>query len=526
MINCVYGDVPTRGGNYTTVTDSIISAIPTVDSAANLYVHPTTEQLTTWGEIVAHIINEEFDSAYIKADELDYDFFRFKDNLAEADSFYYFLAKKSGTINNYWGTFIFNSQPERQRLVLQAPHSLFDFNTGKQGFYIFKDVKARALFINGTHRCNATDSTSCAGTTSVCGEAGARYKISDQAHVVNSTFQKTTQVMDSLINNLIVLQLHGFTKLQTDPHIILSNGTKLAPSGTDFVSLLKDKLIEQYSDTLTFKIPHIDTEWDRLNGTTNTQGRFINGSSNPCNNSASSANGRFLHMEQSRPGLRNSEADWAKVSNAIANTFASDPLPVELVSFTALFNNETIILNWKTATEINNYGFEVVRKVGSSQVTVGSEEWEVVGFVEGNGNSNSINYYEFIDPNISGGIYYYRLKQIDTDGIFEYSNIISVNTEKQNFLPNDLILNQNYPNPFNPVTLIKYSIPSDGLISLKIYDSLGREASVLENVYKTKGNYEIEWNASEFSSGTYYIRLNILSEERKESRIIKTVLIK
>ncbi len=113
----------------------------------------------------------------------------------------------------------------------------------------------------------------------------------------------------------------------------MSNGNVNEPT-TDYLSSLKDNLLIE-DNKLTFKIAHIDTSWKELLATTNTQGRLINGSNNPCGKSASSNAGRFLHIEQAYDSLRDSESNWNKLSNAIATTFVSDPLPVELVSFKA-----------------------------------------------------------------------------------------------------------------------------------------------------------------------------------------------
>jgi hypothetical protein len=153
------------------------------------------------------------------------------------------------------------------------------------------------------------------------------------------------------------------------------------------------------------------------------------------------------------------------------------PLPVELVSFSARISDTEIILNWLTATEVNNYGFEVQR---STQI----DKWNVLGFVEGHGNSNSQKEYNFIDDETnSAGIYYYRLKQIDNDGAYEFSNQIEVNFET----PNSLELSQNYPNPFNPSTTIGFNLPESGNVLLKIYNIIGEEIKTLVEGYKEAG---------------------------------------
>jgi hypothetical protein len=180
-------------------------------------------------------------------------------------------------------------------------------------------------------------------------------------------------------------------------------------------------------------------------------------------------------------------------------------LPVELSSFTAeLLKIGGVQLNWRTETEVNNYGFEIQRKILKQSALGGQDDdWSIIGFVEGNGNSNSPKEYSFADRSATNGKYSYRLKQIDNDGQFEYSNIIEIEIA----VPNNFELSQNYPNPFNPSTLISFSIPTSGFVTLKIFDALGNEAATLVNEEKQPGVYEITWNAENISSGIYLYQL-------------------
>ncbi len=180
----------------------------------------------------------------------------------------------------------------------------------------------------------------------------------------------------------------------------------------------------------------------------------------------------------------------------IDNVVIDGSLPVELTSFAANIIDENVILNWQTATEVNNYGFEVQRSEVGSQ-------WEKIGFVEGHGNSNSIHEYSFFDNNVTGGAYLYRLKQIDTDGRYEYSKEIEVKIENVT----EFSLSQNFPNPFNPTTKIKYSIPNSENVALKVYDMLGREVKTLVDGYKNAGTHEIDFDATELTSGLYFYKI-------------------
>jgi len=181
---------------------------------------------------------------------------------------------------------------------------------------------------------------------------------------------------------------------------------------------------------------------------------------------------------------------------AIGSTDPANPLPVELSSFTAISKSDQILLEWVTKTETNNYGFEIERKL--------SGNWQKIGFVEGNGNSNSTKEYSFTDNKLIGGTkFQYRLKQIDNDGRYEYSAFVEVEN-----IPTEYALYQNYPNPFNPTTKIRYQLPKESKVVIKIYNILGSEVLELLNKNKEPGIYEVEFNASNLSSGTYIYKIS------------------
>jgi hypothetical protein len=184
-------------------------------------------------------------------------------------------------------------------------------------------------------------------------------------------------------------------------------------------------------------------------------------------------------------------------------TSAEGALPVELTTFTAAATSDNVQLNWTTVTEVDNYGFEIERKNPLLNPLQGGD-FEKIGFIEGHGNSNSPKEYSFVDESVFPGLYQYRLKQIDTDGSFEYSEIIEV---QFGVVPTKYVLAQNYPNPFNPSTVISYSIPTASNVSLKVFDVLGKLIKTLVNQNQAAGNYKINFNAGELSNGVYFYRI-------------------
>ncbi|MDO8550403.1 MAG: T9SS type A sorting domain-containing protein [Ignavibacteria bacterium] len=167
-------------------------------------------------------------------------------------------------------------------------------------------------------------------------------------------------------------------------------------------------------------------------------------------------------------------------------------IPVELTSFTTSVIGGKVNLNWQTATETNNYGFEVERKTPG-------QEFTKVGFVGGYGTTTEVKNYSFVDNSVTSGSYTYRLKQVDLDGTFEYSSEVEVD-----LAPASYSLAQNYPNPFNPSTKIDFSLASDSKVTLKIFDVLGQEVITLINGNLSAGVHSQNFDASSINSGVYF----------------------
>ncbi|MFK5959597.1 MAG: fibronectin type III domain-containing protein [Lutibacter sp.] len=303
-------------GNIETYIGNFINGVP--GDSGNNYKKPTSNQLVTWEIVINEILNQNISEAVLKSSELNYQINEFTDTTLTPNQIFYILEEKS-VKENHWGVYVFSKTPSIGNLILQAPHIKNDINTGKQAFYCFKNNLAKAVFLSGTHRCNHSEFSSCSGTTTTCNSGSQPYRISDMAHNTNTVFQKTTEILYTNVANSVFIQLHGFGKNDSDPYVIMSNGTRETPT-IDYALQIKEALMNEDS-SLTFKLAHLDTDWTRLIGFTNTQGRFINGSSNPCNTSATTTTGRFIHIEQEKSKLRENQDGWLKMSNALKSVF-------------------------------------------------------------------------------------------------------------------------------------------------------------------------------------------------------------
>ncbi len=175
-------------------------------------------------------------------------------------------------------------------------------------------------------------------------------------------------------------------------------------------------------------------------------------------------------------------------------------VPVELVSFTRNSKENKIMLNWKTATETNNKGFEIQRKLSAG--------WEKAGYIDGSGTTTNPKEYLFTDNfeyKFYKGIVSYRLKQIDYNGSTRYSEEIRLDVD---FTPKKYTLYQNYPNPFNPITTIKYALPFESRVEIIIYNMLGQKIEEFDEGVKAAGYHDINWFPGNLSSGVYFYFLH------------------
>src|SRR3989339_1532400 len=187
------------------------------------------------------------------------------------------------------------------------------------------------------------------------------------------------------------------------------------------------------------------------------------------------------------------------------------PVPVELTSFFATLLNQGVLLEWETASELNNAGFNVQRSKDNSK-------FFDIAYIKGQGTTTNKSFYSYNDQSVSTGKYSYRLKQIDLDGSVTYSQVVSVDLG----MVNSFVLEQNYPNPFNPSTQIRFSIPEVTNVKLIVSDALGREIALLVDGKLNAGDYKIDFDADGISSGIYICIL--ITDTFKQSR--KMILMK
>ena len=219
----------------------------------------------------------------------------------------------------------------------------------------------------------------------------------------------------------------------------------------------------------------------------------------------------------------NYSMDMKVSSNDPVNSIVTVPvtmeisvIPVELTSFVAKNEKNNVTLNWSTATEVNNSGFHIERKLN------GTSEWTKLSFVSGKGTTTERNNYSYIDKSLTVGKYSYRLKQIDLDGTFEYSPVIEIDVNA----PNEYTLYQNYPNPFNPSTTIEYSLPEKADVTISIYTAIGELVTTLVNGTVEAGYQKASFNALNLTSGTYIYQIRAVGSGRTFVDTKKMVLIK
>jgi hypothetical protein len=182
---------------------------------------------------------------------------------------------------------------------------------------------------------------------------------------------------------------------------------------------------------------------------------------------------------------------------------STSPLPIELRSFRGEVLSQGVVkLVWSTASETQNYGFEVERSTQSTR------EFSTLqgSFVSGHGTTIESHDYSYVVETAGAGQYHYRLKQIDLDGTAHFSDPIqpSVTGNVEEAGPPQFTLRQNYPNPFNPSTTIRYDLPNREHVKLTVFNTLGQSVSTVVNGEQEAGSHEVRLDGSNLTSGVYF----------------------
>ena len=257
-------------------------------------------------------------------------------------------------------------------------------------------------------------------------------------------------------------------------------------------------------------------------GSTNPHLLFTANTSSTYNLTIDGYNGTVVHLNFVHiTSFVITNYDGGTIDLGFDNVVMDATLPVELTSFTANISGSNVELNWQTEVEVNNYGFEIERSVATGKQQSSSLNWQKIGFVKSYGNSNSQKKYSFKDIPAGGTTFKYRLKQIDNDGNFKYSNTI----EASFIVTGDFKLDQNFPNPFNPSTAILFNLPEEGRVTVRVFDIMGREVIILMNENMTAGKHKVVWEGKDnfgkdVTSGIYFYSLKF-----NEQSITKKMLL-
>ncbi len=280
--------LPTQLGSLV----QLVSKTEFVAAGSNAYVPPSSAEQEKFRTSLKELLADRVPQAMAGLTDIGLDLVQFTDT--GKSSFY--LIREKADKNRGWGITAINLKGSK--LVIEAPHTLFDTKTEVEAAAFFLSLSAKALLIAGTHRCANTESSPCSGTTGVCG-SDEPHRITDAAHSMVQLFHAAHEVFLDSDSSLVAISLHGFASGDGDPHAFISNGTNKEFSADDIANRLTAALKAQTGMTIAAVSCNDGNKDARLCGTLNVQGRYANGSPDACHTSVPSTTGRFLHIEQS-----------------------------------------------------------------------------------------------------------------------------------------------------------------------------------------------------------------------------------
>jgi hypothetical protein len=376
-ITNLYSQVLTESGTLMGwVQDHIANRIPQANSEG--FAVPTTSQLEQWRDVMDLLLTGQSAAA---ADSLSLHFpnYRisvFTDTLFS--DFQYLMVRESYPVQYGWGTFIVFPQYQRD-ITVAVPHPIYDDNTPYEGIDLFQYTGARFFVMAGTHRCANAAFSGCSGTTGACNNGVQQsFRISDMAHNTETPFQKAHEAMLALSAHAWFFNLHGHNDNDC-ADIFLSNGR--ADDVKASMQGLRDSLVARGIDAKHTE----DGTSCPLTGTTNAQGRLVNGSATPCTTSNVSNTGRFFHIEQS-PEIRREQVAYRAMIDEIAEMIPRAFNTIVLPQFTDIVLNE--FLPWPRNPygdangngSVNGNTDEFLEFVNNSSFTIDMSRWSMSDF--------------------------------------------------------------------------------------------------------------------------------------------------
>ncbi len=396
-VNIIYSQIPQISGDLRSEIIDISNNMP--GSGSNGFAKPSFSTRSQWRMLTSLLLDDDYEAAdsLIQIDFPFYQLIEYTDIGFENKT--YFLLREKTPITRGWGTFIINPNYDRE-IVIEVPHPRFDSNTDRQGADVFRRTGSHFLIMTGTHRCANSEESPCSGTTGACG-GSAPFRVSDAAHFDEAIFQTTHETIAAKYPQGYSINLHGHGRSNCED-FFLSNG-----HSTDSKQILFDlenNLLAEGGVSVGIAGDGVST--CPLIGSTNVQGRFTNGSSNPCEQAVSSTTGHFIHVEQSRR-IRESITETLKLINAInANIQPLTAIePVE-ITIPQTFELRAYPNPFNPATTIE-YSLpqpaHVVLKIYNS---LGAEVQTLVNKLQNRGTHS----HRFDATNLKSGVYYARIQ--------------------------------------------------------------------------------------------------------------------
>lgn len=315
--------------------EEFLNDLPLPGCNTNAFVQPSNSDIATWREAMDALLDEQYQTAATLADPLGYDLIEFTD--PGRDKIYYLFREQDNARG--LGTYVYN--PGACRLLsLEAPHAGGDTNTKPESIAMYLELNAVTLLIAGTHRCSNSQASPCSGTTTICnscyGLSGNQpYRISDVAHYMQNFFQPAHEEIATQVPGIVSVSVHGFGGRAGGfaADVEISNGTTGDRSQSLATQLANEynQIFAQLGMSLIAGSCNAAGGPNDQCGGTNVQGRFVNGSANPCTTSVSTVSGteRFIHVEQVM-ALRQPPAPgqpgWQMTIDAFAAVFPCSPI--------------------------------------------------------------------------------------------------------------------------------------------------------------------------------------------------------